>query len=429
MSRIVDVVVVGSGMAGLVAALAAARQGCSVRLLTSGMGSLAISGGSVDFLGYAEGRFAADPWQSLALLPEEHPYRLLGVENVRSAFTFFSQVMEDQHWPMHAATAEDGSPRNTQLPTIMGTLKPTYLLPAGLDAQAMATAKRVLVLSVQGLRDCRPALVISQLRRYRSWADKTFAHALLPSPFGETHRAVTALDLARLADKPHSRQWLLDALAAHAGSCDLVLLPPLCGSKADPEVWRAINAAAGCPVVEMLSIPPGVGGLRLRDALLRALNRHDFELVENTTVLRAEISGKACTALVAEASGQERRHAARAFVGATGGILGGGVWLEPGKATESAFGIDIAVPQDVAQWSEPEIFGRHLFSHLGVRVDRAMRPVDAAAAVRWHNVFFAGRSLGGYDFATEKSGHGVAVATGWQAGRMAAAAAASGENQ
>jgi len=52
-----------------------------------------------------------------------------------------------------------------------------------------------------------------------------------------------------------------------------------------------------------------------------------------------------------------------------------------------------------------------------------MRPVSSQAAVCWNNVFFAGRSLGGYDYATEKSGHGVAVATGWQAGRMAAAAA------
>ena len=37
------------------------------------------------------------------------------------------------------------------------------------------------------------------------------------------------------------------------------------------------------------------------------------------------------------------------------------------------------------------------------------------------NVFFAGRSLAGYDFATEKSGHGVALATGWKAGSLAAA--------
>ena len=93
------------------------------------------------------------------------------------------------------------------------------------------------------------------------------------------------------------------------------------------------------------------------------------------------------------------------------------------------FGIDITVPQDVSQWSEPKIFGNHLFSRMGVRVDRTMRPVDDAAVVRWQNVFFAGRSLGGYDYATEKSGHGVAIATGWQAGLMAAAAAAAGENQ
>ena len=429
MSRIVDVLVVGSGLAGLVAALTAAEQGRSVQLLTAGVGSLAISGGSVDFLGYADGRFAADPWQSLALLPDDHPYRLLGTESVRSAFQFFSDAMENQHWPMRPALAQNGAPCNTRLPTIMGTLKPTYLLPASLNAQALTSARRVLVLSVQGLRDCRPSLIVSQLKHYKSWADKEFSHGLLPSPFGETHRAVSALDLARLADKPHSRQWLLDALAPYAAKYDLILVPPLCGSKANPETWQAINAAAGCPVVEMLSIPPGVGGLRMRDALLRALNKHDFELVENTTVLRAETADKTCTALVAEASGQQRRHPARAFVAATGGILGGGMVLEPGQCWDSVFGIDITVPQDVAQWSEPEIFGSHLFSRMGVRVDREMRPVDAAAAVRWQNVFFAGRSLGGYDFATEKSGHGVAVATGWQAGRMAAATAAAGENQ
>lgn len=429
MSRIVDVLVVGSGMAGLVAALTAAEQGRSVRLLTTGMGSLAISGGSVDLLGYADGRLAADPWQGMTMLPEEHPYSLLGVEGVRSAMQFFQNAMSGQNWPMHHAATEAGQPRNTLLPTIMGTLKPTYLLPAGLDPQALARAKRVLVLSVEGLRDCRPALVISQLQRYREWAGKTFCHALIPNPMEHAHRGISALDLARLADRPQSRQWLLDALAPHAGTCDLILMPPLCGSKADQEIWRAVNAAAGCPVVEMLSIPPGVGGLRLRDALLRALHKHDFEMVENTTALRAETDGKTCAAIVAEASGQERRHAARAFVAATGGILGGGIWLEPGKARETVFGIDLAVPQDVTQWSEREIFGSHLFSHLGVRVDRAMRAVDASAAVRWQNVFFAGRSLGGYDYAAEKCGHGVAIATGWQAGRMAAAAATAGEIQ
>lgn len=423
MSRIVDVLVVGSGMAGLTAALAAARQGRSVRLLAAGMGSLAISGGTIDLLGYVNGKAVDNPWQGMARLPEEHPYRLLGEENVRAALQFLRSALEKQGWPMRPATV-DGEERNTRLPTIMGTLKPTWLLPAGLAPRALQSARRVLVVSVEKLRDCRPGLVIDQLKRYKDWADREYVQALLPSPFGEAHRSISALDLARLADRPQTRHWLPDALAPFAGTCDLALIPPLCGSRADADFQRVVAEAVGCPVAEMCSIPPGVGGLRLREALLRALRGHDFALVENATALRAELEGDVCAALAVSASGQIRRHAARAFVMATGGILGGGVTLQPGTVQESVFGIDIPAPQDVAQWSEREIFGNHLFSRLGVRVDGDMRPVDDHGAPRWRNVFFAGRSLGGYDYAVEKSGLGVAAATGWQAGRMAALAAA-----
>ena len=38
--------------------------------------------------------------------------------------------------------------------------------------------------------------------------------------------------------------------------------------------------------------------------------------------------------------------------------------LEPGQCWDSVFGIDITVPQDVSQWSEPKIFGNHLFSRM-----------------------------------------------------------------
>ena len=64
--------------------------------------------------------------------------------------------------------------------------------------------------------------------------------------------------------------------------------------------------------------------------------------------------------------------------------------------------------------------GRQVFIARCSAVEALDRPLAVAA-------LNAGRSLGGYDYATEKSGHGVAVATGWQAGRMAAAAA-SGES-
>ncbi|MBO4300509.1 MAG: anaerobic glycerol-3-phosphate dehydrogenase subunit B, partial [Desulfovibrio sp.] len=273
---------------------------------------------------------------------------------------------------------------------------------------------------VEKLRDCRPILVIDQLKRYREWADRSYSHALLPFTFDEAHRSISALDLARLADRRETRHWLLNSLRKFAGTCDLLLMPPLCGSRADADLLQAVNDAAGCSVVEMCSIPPGVGGLRLRDVLMRALKRYDVSVLENFTVQRATTQNEMCSSLVGLSSGQEREHAARSFVLATGGILGGGLTLEPGVVRESVFGIDIPVPDNVSQWSEQKIFGNHLVSHLGVQVNSHMQPVDNSGKPYWQNVFFAGRSLGGYDYASEKSGLGVAAATGWQAGRMAA---------
>lgn len=101
--------------------------------------------------------------------------------------------------------------------------------------------------------------------------------------------------------------------------------------------------------------------------------------------------------------------------------------MDQGKARESIFGIEIEVPENVDEWSEPEAFGKHLFSRLGVAVNEQLNAKNGAAP----NVFFAGRTLGGYDHAAEKSGQGVACATGHVAGKNASAyvAAQAGGNQ
>ena len=85
MQRATEVLVVGAGMVGLCAALAAAQVGSRVELLSNGVGSLAISGGSVDLLGAVGGDSVDLPWAAMAMLPPEHPYRLLGRERVAAA--------------------------------------------------------------------------------------------------------------------------------------------------------------------------------------------------------------------------------------------------------------------------------------------------------------------------------------------------------
>ncbi len=420
MSRTTDVIVVGSGLAGLMAALGAARQGREVRVISEGMGCLAIGSGSVDLLGYApDGACVDDPWAAMALLPATHPYSLLGSDKVRAALAALVETAARHGLGLRAAE-RDGTPRNTRVPTIMGTLKPTYLVPDSFDQEALAKARHVLVASVRGFRDCRPALVIDQLRRYPDWADKNFTPCIIPAPFEDAHRALNALDLARAAERPGGRDWLAGALKERAEGCDLVLLPPICGRHAASGLAHDLSETLGCPVVEMPSIPPGVGGLRLRDALLRELASLGVEMVENANVIGARVAEDRCLSLTISGTGRNYVTRAKAYVLATGGILAGGITLAPGSARERVFGLELPLPEDVGAWTEPEIFGNHAVASLGVRVDGNLRPLDANGALALENVFFAGRTLGGHDPAVEKSGYGVALATGWHAGLAAA---------
>ena len=422
-SRTTDILVVGSGMAGLMAAIVASGQGKRVTLLSRGCGSLNIGSGCVDALGYVNGQpVEGQPLEALDSLPERHPYRLVSKEGVEEALKTLCAVSA-----RHGAPLEAAANGNRRVPTILGTLKPTCLTLPSCRGELLETAASALVVSVEGLKDSHPALVTSQLRRYPHLAAVTWHEAHLENPIPGAHRNLSPLDIARYVESPEGTAWLAAGLrkALRATPADVVLLPPVCGLS--NAAWEAVAAAVPVPLVEMPTLPPGVGGLRLYTALKSELQARDVDMVENALVTGAECDGKHCAALVAETACGRRRFAARAFVMATGGFMGGGFLSSPGEARETVFGLPVLqadgslLPARPEDWSDQNIFGNHAFASAGVMVNAAMSPLRIDGTPALNNVFFAGRSVGGYDFASEKSGNGVAVATAWRAALSACA--------
>lgn len=411
-----DVIIVGAGMAGLTAALVTAQAGKSVTILASGAGALSIGSGCIDLLGYCNGTAVqGDPWEAMATLPKEHPYQRIGIPAVQEAVRFFTTLCAERQWALLPTTN-----RNHWLPTIMGTLKPSYLCPQSADATALATAKSIAVLGIEGIKDCQPQLIIQQLQRYPHLQDKHYSHLLLPSPFGQTHRSINALDMARYLDTSDGLAWLLPKLKALHITADALLIPPICGTHAHTQVWGKIRQSVCCAVVEMLAIPPGVGGLRLRELFMQALRAYPVSMVENCRVSSAHVHDRLCKTLIGNSSSGTKEYSAKAYILATGGFLGEGLIASPGMVRETVFDLPIAAPTEVSDWSAPDIFGQHAFARMGVTVDttlKAVAPVsDAVPLLR--NVHFAGRILAGYDFASEKSGNGVALATGYHAAKQ-----------
>ena len=416
MNRKSDIVVVGSGLAGMSAALTAAQSGKSVTLLTHGAGTLAISSGCIDVLGYVNGKRVADPFEAMEELPAEHPYSLIGgAETVREATSWLTHICKKGDIDM-ARAAEEG---NHELITVMGTLKPSYLCPDSFNPDCLKEVHRAAVVTVEGMKDVHPGLIIEQLHRYEAFTGKEFMEAVLPCPIEHVHRNITPLDIARHVETPEGMKWLEESLAPFAKLYPVLLLPPICGMKHSQQIWNRLCAALKVKIVEMVSIPPGVAGLRMREAFKKALNAAGVYVVESAEVVRAEVEEGVCKALYSVTAFGECGWEADNFIIATGGLLSGGISTAPGKAWESIFGLSLDAPANTEDWSSPDIFGSSFFASMGVKVNSDMKPLDADGNVLLGNVRFAGRVLGGYDFAAEKSGHGVALATGRYAGMLA----------
>ncbi|MCR5812931.1 MAG: anaerobic glycerol-3-phosphate dehydrogenase subunit B [Desulfovibrio sp.] len=415
-----DVLVIGSGMAGLTAALAAASNGCQVTIAASGAGALAISSGCIDLLGQFQGQEVSDPWEVMSKLPPTHPYALLGCQRVAQALDSFQAILSRRQ-AAYLVAQKDGKKINSRLPTIVGTLKPSYLIPQSLDSSKLFSARQVLVAGIEGLRDLSPKLCAHELAQLPEFSQSKFSTTLLPSPFSQTHRGLSSLDLARRVSNPEGQQWLETCLGRFAGAYDAILVPPILGISASEHLVSALREKLHCHIQELLTIPPGVGGIRLREILVNEARERNIRSIENVRLNRSCLSGQHCEYVAAHQEREENlRFYAKSFVLATGGILGGGLWTTPDHITEELFDLPVAsLPEGQARTS-PDVLASHPISQAGLRVDSCLHPIDAQGQRCLDNVFVAGRSIGGYDPADEKSGFGVAIATGWHAGLMAA---------
>lgn len=423
-----DVIVAGGGLSGLAAAVFAARAGKRTLLITRGSGVLAIGGGSIDVLGYRpDGTPLTSPFDGFDSLPPRHPYRIVGKETVRQALADFLLLSEEEGFPY-----QQKGDANIRIATGLGTTKPSFLVPPTLSMHGVAEAQMVFVAGIAELKDFSPLLIARGLAARRTFAGKHLVPVSLPCPFS-LQRDLSTLDLARYLDTKEGLRWLIQslnhALSTQTKGPSTVLLPPLLGTSADARVHSAVESATGLSVNEIVTLPPAVTGLRLHAMLLRLLKKYNVDLIEQSSVTGSVIENGRCTALVTTNDGRERRYPGRAFIIATGGILNEGFVTTTERAWEPIFNLELPNPSS-PDWSLPQAYPvhdsasddatkSHGFALLGPAVDNQLRPLAPDGTLLCTNVFLIGKTLGGYDHATEKSGNGVALATACLAAQKA----------
>jgi glycerol-3-phosphate dehydrogenase subunit B len=421
-----DLCVIGSGMAGMSAALFAVNRGLST-VLVGRTGEIIFATGLLDLMAVhpvENGRSWEDPWAAIAALVRDlprHPYGRLSPENIEAAFAELTAFLGDNGLP-YAGHAR----RNATVPTAAGTLKRTFRVPETMwpGAQALARRAACLVAGIHGLKGFSARQIAAALGA--SWPG--IRTATLTFPVTEPPGEVFAERMARALELEATRVKFAAAIAPHVQGAEAVGLPAVLGVSGSAAVAADIARRIGAAVFEIPTMPPGVTGLRLKEAFERGLAARGVTLCLENKVFKARPGEADGFVLDAGRVGAEHRIAARAVILATGRFMGGGLSSDRRRLRETLFDLPVAQPEGRGGWHRPDFLDPrgHPVNRAGIEVDERFRPLGADGAPAHPRLFAAGSILAHQDWIRMKCGSGLAIATALGAAAAAAEAVRGG---
>jgi glycerol-3-phosphate dehydrogenase subunit B len=406
-----DAVVIGAGTAGLVAGTRLAQDGARVCVLAKGVGSTHLAPATIDVLGYAPDRVDAPgpALQQLVAARPDHPYALLGADVVGDALSWFAEIVP--RGPLPGYVYGGSLEHNQLLPTAVGALRPSALVPETMASGEASRLERVCIVGTPALRDFHPSLCAANLERAGIEARAVSLDLKL-------ERADTnTLALARHFDDEKWRRQFCAELSLALRAEEAVGLPAMLGLRDPHEVLADVEHRLGRRVFEIPTLPPSVPGMRLYEILRAALRGAGGRLVLGSEVTSSERDTDRLVSVSTHAAGHDLTYVAPWFVLASGGFASGGIELDSHWVThERVLGLPLrGVPAE----GEPRFVGTYLdeqpMARVGVAVDSDLR----AAGVE--NVLVAGAALPGAIPWREGSGEGIALASGYRAAQVAGA--------
>lgn len=409
------VLVVGGGVAGTVAALAAKEAGAEVQLAARAPGASALCGGLVEVANDPLGRAvpAVEAATALATRHPSHPYGRLRARLDRLPAAL--SLLRSRLAPLFVPGEESPTER---FATTLGGLRAAALAHA---AQAVGALRPGRHIGVGWFRN-QPAILDGELVAAGLREAGLDARACgLDYLNREEQLSWSAFELARWLDRPGEARRFGESIQRAQTQVDLLLLPPLLGLERHEEVFAELSQQAGVPCAELVAGTPSVPGLRLQRALERALAAAGIELargdVGKLTESRVRLTG--------EGGGEELTF--DEVVVASGRFVGGGVERER-TFSEPLLGLPVwdGTTQLAFQPIET-LLGEGPGSpcaafRAGLHYDAELHPLDGDGnPVGWARI--AGSLLAGSDHAVDGAGLGLAAFTGYLAGRLAAGVA------
>ena len=415
-----DIIIIGGGMAGAAAAIAAKNKGADVTLIRKGYGSTALSSGAFDIL---------DTNRDIHSLNKRHPYRIVGQRGfsiLKEKLNSFINDIKDEELCIDGSIKKDAT-----LVSIAGVFKKTNLCQHSICEGRFAGLKdaKILFFGIKGFAGFNPKQCCSQLKEANEKDNlliKKIDYTFIDFPGHEGEAFPSPFILAMRLDDESVMEKFISTINKEARKNGYTHLgfPPILGLRKTDKTVKALEASTDRRIFELLPLIPSVPGFRLQMTLNSLLNKKGINVIEGE-VVKAEIKDGMIESLSVKKRNGQSELKAKNIILATGRWAGGKA-IKKNGIYEPIFDLPIyekervAEIKDVADYLDSYVLESHPLLSVGVRVNSRLQPLNGNDDIAYKNLFAAGAILGGYNYLTDRCGLGVAFLTGHLAGKYAA---------
>jgi glycerol-3-phosphate dehydrogenase subunit B len=386
-----DVVVIGGGMSGLMAAISLADRGRSIAVVSRGDPVCCLSTGCIDVFSTGE-----DPIGGIESLPEHHPYRLVGVDRVKESIDIFQKIMGEAEFPYVGDCHV-----NRKILTPFGTDKTTCLVPRSMELADCDPDEYIHVISFKGIKDFYPSYITS--------GHVNSGYSIFDAGVSST---------SAIAERFEERDFLQDFVSwlANLSLPDgKIAFPAVLGTRSSMSIFNEISDRLETDIFEIPTIPPSIPGERLFNRLKNLFLEKGGSLYWGKEIASVEKLDGQIEAVTLSKRGRSTRVQGTLFILATGSFVSGGLYASMDDVKETVFDLETYLPGERKNWFNKSFFiPGHTIEKAGIRVDSTMRPLDS----EFSNLFVCGSILAFTEVMKYGCGHGTAIATGIAAANM-----------
>ena len=344
-----DTVIIGGGLAGLVAGISLQKEGRSTAIVSAGQNALHFFSGSFESL-------------------EEAPERL-------------SELFAEAGVRLHYRPGVRLMP--------LGTFRPAALSLEDVSLfEDPGFARKVLIVSFTGYHDFFSSFLAEGLEK----AGMSCRIHLLDLPEIERLRQspseMRSVQIARTMDRIWEK--VVGEIRALVQDEDIIILPQVFGLK-DTSVPIRIRESLPAQVVFVGTLPPSVPGIRTQMLLKRRYELLGGTYLTGDEATDAHVHEGRVHSIVTKNLDNHFLEADN-FVLASGGFFSKGLKSNPFHIFEPVFGLDVEQAENRSDWYHPQFMHDQPYMAYGVKTDAALHALREGAPMQ--NLYAAGSILG-----------------------------------